>query len=229
MNANKFVQWLASITLEGVFNPYAQTCDVFDKHNAAGTRRRNLRNYLVAVKSLGVDTIWMGRDLGYRGGRRTGLAFTDDFHLEEVQSLFPGASVSRATKGSVVAERTATEIWGALRALEQAPMLWNVFPLHPHEPNSQLSNRKFTALELAQVEELNSALIEWLGIRRIICIGQDAANYAKRFTNHVSVVRHPSYGGVADFRRGIAELYGLSYPLSTSAHKQGLLFAADAA
>jgi len=30
---------------------------------------------------LGSNTIWMGRDLGYRGGRRTGLALTDEAHL----------------------------------------------------------------------------------------------------------------------------------------------------
>lgn len=28
-----------------------------------------------------VDAIWIGRDLGYRGGRRTGLALTDDVHM----------------------------------------------------------------------------------------------------------------------------------------------------
>ena len=30
-----------------------------------------------------VDAIWIGRDLGYRGGRRTGLALTDDLHISQ--------------------------------------------------------------------------------------------------------------------------------------------------
>lgn len=224
MNANTFVKRLASICIENVFNPYSDTCDVFDLAAAASIRRRNLRNYLGAVELLGVDTIWMGRDLGYRGGRRTGLALTDEYHLGEMQSLFPGAVVSRATKGSAVAERTATEIWDALRVLQTVPLLWNVFPLHPHEPENSLSNRRFKAGELALVENLNAALIAWLRIRRIVCIGQDAAHYAGRFCDHVTVVRHPSYGGVADFRRGIAEAYGLQRLSSAAPDKQQSLF-----
>ena len=91
MNAASFVQALASIQLPNVFNPYADQCEVHDRANAAATRRKSLRSYLQAVESLGVDTIWMGRDLGYRGGRRTGLALTDEQHLAAVAGLYPGA------------------------------------------------------------------------------------------------------------------------------------------
>ncbi|MGT2430923.1 hypothetical protein ACU4HD_23740 [Cupriavidus basilensis] len=92
--------------------------------------------------------------------------------------------------------------------LDRRPLLWNVFPFHPHETDDPLTNRKFSAKELAAVSELNHALFKWLGIRRIICIGQDAASYAKSFGISIECVRHPSYGGVADFRRGMAEIYG---------------------
>ncbi|WP_082150829.1 uracil-DNA glycosylase [Chromobacterium sp. LK1] len=208
MTPRSFVAALSEIGLEGVFNPYRNRCEVHDLADAPAVRRRNLRTYLTAIEQLGVDTIWMGRDLGYRGGRRTGLALTDERRLDAVALSYPGAAPNKATKGPVVAERTAAEIWAILERLDQLPLLWNVFPLHPHEADNPLTNRKFTAKELAAVSELNHALFKWLGIRRIICIGQDAANYAKSFGINVECVRHPSYGGIADFRRGMKEIYG---------------------
>lgn len=223
MSPNSFVRHLSAISLENVFNPYADTCAVHDKGDAAATRRRNLRTYLGAVQGQGVDTIWMGRDLGHRGGRRTGLALTDEYHMVDLQKLFPGASFARATIGTAVAERTAAEIWAVLRMLPHQPLLWNVFPLHPHERGSPLTNRRFRARELAEVDDLNASLIGWLSVKRIISIGQDAAVYAKRFGVDVQVVRHPSYGGVVEFRRGIAHLYGLGdYTADRSCVQEGL-------
>lgn len=209
MNPSSFVKELAAISLPNVFNPYSDTCPVHDRKDAPGTRRRNLRTYLVAAAELGVNTIWMGRDLGYRGGRRTGLALTDELHLSCLAKLFPGCEPSKATRGPLVAERTAAEIWTILARLPYPPLLWNVFPFHPHEQDSHLSNRRFTAGELQVVDELNAVLIQWLGIRRIIAIGRDAAQYTARYAVEVVAVRHPSYGGVAEFRRGICVLYGL--------------------
>lgn len=208
MTPRSFVAALSEIRLEGVFNPYRNRCEVHDLADAPAVRRRNLRTYLTAIEQLGVDTAWMGRDLGYRGGRRTGLALTDERRLDAVALSYPGATPNKATKGPVVAERTAAEIWAILERLEQLPLLWNVFPFHPHEAGNPLTNRKFTAKELAAVSELNHALFKWLGIRRIIGIGQDAANYAKSIDINVECVRHPSYGGIEDFRRGMKEIYG---------------------
>ena len=208
MTPRAFVAALAEIQLHGVFNPYRDQCDVHDLSNAPALRRKNLRGYLGAVEELGTDTIWMGRDLGYRGGRRTGLALTDEARLSIFTHHYPGSSPSKATKGPVVSERTAAEIWAVLSRLEQPPLLWNVFPFHPHEPNDPMTNRRFAARELAEVTDLNRTLIKWLGIKRIICIGQDATAYAATFGIEVDCVRHPSYGGVTDFRNGMQRIYG---------------------
>lgn len=207
MTPTAFVRALSKVAFENVFNPYSDICSIHDQADAAAVRRRNLRTYLDAAACLGVDTLWMGRDLGYRGGRRTGLALTDEAHLPAVAKLYPGAAPGRGTWGPAVAERTAAEIWAVLRTLNEVPLLWNVFPLHPFETGNPLSNRRFTARELAEVESLNAELIDWLGIRHIVAIGQDAAQYAVRYGVRITVIRHPSYGGVREFREGMARLY----------------------
>lgn len=219
MKLEELVNALASVRLTNVFNPYVDVCPVHDRPDAPAARRANLLSFLEATKRLGTDTIWMGRDLGYRGGRRTGLALTDERHLPVIASVY-GARADQATAGPAMAERTATEIWAILCQLSTPPFLWNVFPFHPHEPNDPFSNRKFSSRELATVHCINQALIQELRIRRIVAIGQDAAQYSTGFGVNVVVVRHPSYGGVNEFRAGIQALY----PASGRIRSRGLEF-----
>ena len=207
MNPNTFVTALSEIELKDVFNPYRHFCHTHDLQDGPIVRRKNLNLYLQVLEQQEVDTIWMGRDLGYRGGRRTGLALTDEYHLSQMGLAYPGVIAERATKGPAVSERTASEIWGILTKLTQPPLLWNVFPFHPHELGSEFTNRKFSKVELDTVTELNHQLISWLGIKRIICLGRDAASYATTFAHDVECVRHPSYGGVKEFREAMYKLY----------------------
>ncbi|ROR21406.1 hypothetical protein EC845_2222 [Comamonas sp. BIGb0124] len=222
MTPRSFVTALADVQLHGVFNPYRDQCAVHDLANAAATRRKNLRDYLAAVEELGTDTLWMGRDLGYRGGRRTGLALTDEARLPMFAAHYPGSAPSKATKGPSVAERTAAEIWAVLSRLELPPLLWNVFPFHPHEPDDPMTNRRFAARELSEVTDLNNILITWLGIKRIVCIGQDATSYAATFGIEVECVRHPSYGGVNEFRQGMQRIYGKQMKPATASLQEAL-------
>ena len=225
MNVKAFITLLEAIRLPDVFNPYRDTCAFHDKVSGAKIRGENLKKFLDASLRLQVDTIWMGRDLGYRGGRRTGIALTDEAHLQMVTERYPGCHLEKATCGDAIAERTATEIWSALNVVPEVPFLWNVFPLHPHGHNLPMTNRKFSRAELEQVDASNDLLIAGLGIKRIIAIGQDAARYATRYCTNVIAVRHPSYGGVSDFRLGIEECYGLApLTLSTSLRQQPLAF-----
>lgn len=224
MKLTAFIREISSISLPNVFNPYHDTCPQYDQPDAPKLRQKNLHTVLQSLLDSGVETVWIGRDLGYRGGRRTGLALTDERHLACVAHVYPGARATRATYGDVAAERTAAEIWAVLPLLDVPPLLWNVFPYHPHEPGEPMSNRKFTSRELAQVEDLNAQLFTGLGIRRAISIGQDAAAYAARFGLKVLSVRHPSYGGTTEFRHGIARLYGLPAVRQSHPVRQSALF-----
>lgn len=204
-----FMEQLASLRFDNVFNPYAQSCPIHDRTNAPAIRRRNLAIVLKAALAGGVDTVWVGRDLGYRGGRRTGLALTDEAHLTLHGGLYGFGALSRATRGPAVTERTATIIWDMLAAIGQPVFLWNVFPLHPHEAGNPMSNRSHTRGEREACRGLMLWLLSALGVKRVVAIGRDAQNALMDFDVPSVAVRHPSYGGQAEFVAGVADLYRL--------------------
>jgi hypothetical protein len=210
MKPREFVNSIQELKFENVFNPYADRCSVHDVSDAPYRRAQALLELLEAAVETEVDAFWIGRDLGYRGGRRTGLALTDDVHLA-VHALRWNVSIERATTGSLVAERTAAVIWSMLALVPAAVFLWNVFPFHPHEPDDPFSNRSHRPHERAVGEELLAQLVVMLRPRRLVAIGNDAAKAASRIAGITGVmhVRHPSYGGQPEFIRQIRDLYGL--------------------
>ncbi len=207
MKPSDFVDAITAVHLDAVFNPYSDRCELYDRADAPQRRRANLRAALEAASCQDIDSIWIARDLGYRGGRRTGLALTDEIHLPAFSEIYGGLTLSRATKGAPVAERTAAIIWRVLTQIDRQVFLWNVFPLHPYEPGEPLSNRCHTRAERAVFMELLYSLIDMLHPKRVIAIGKDAQTALSEFEIESYAVRHPSYGGQTDFMRGMAELY----------------------
>src|SRR5947207_1219185 len=110
MRPARFASSLRDLKFENTFNPYSDLCEVHDLEDAPVRREKALLGMLEAAANVEVDALWIGRDLGYRGGRRTGLALTDDVHLS-IHATRWNISVERATAGSMVAERTAGVIW----------------------------------------------------------------------------------------------------------------------
>ena len=214
MKPVQFVEALSKLDFENTFNPYSHRCDVHDLDDAPERRVQLLQSMLEVATEQEIDSIWIGRDLGYRGGRRTGLALTDDVHICKCAERW-GLSIQRPTKGDVTAERTAAVIWSVLSQIEVPVFLWNVFPLHPHEPDNPFSNRPHNALERRKGEELLSQLIFLLKPRRLIAIGNDAAQTACRLSDMHTViqVRHPSYGGQTQFLAQMCKLYNLQSDL----------------
>jgi hypothetical protein len=82
MKPSAFVEALTAIQLDGVFNPYSDRCILHDRADAPQRRRANLLAVVEAASEDGIDSVWIARDLGYRGGRRTGLPLTDEIHLQ---------------------------------------------------------------------------------------------------------------------------------------------------
>lgn len=207
MRLSDFIGELQAFSSPNVFNPYSDLCPEIDQADAAEIRATNLRNLIEAVQLSGVDTIWVARDLGYRGGRRTGVPLTDEMNLNTVERLFGTNPLERATKGEAVAERTAAVVWKLLSTIGRPVMLWNVFPFHPHEEAKPLTNRCHTAKEREQTLPILWNLVELLKPKQLIAIGRDAQAALADAPIPVVKVRHPSYGGQREFNDTLAQFY----------------------
>jgi hypothetical protein len=209
MRAN-FICALKGHKYQSVFNPYTDLCDVWDIKTAPKIRQNNLASLMEAMEGK-VDSIWFGRDLGYLGGRRTGIALTDEAHLGEMERVYGALGLKRATLGMPQAERTATTVWQILRQLERPPFLWNIFPFHPYVREEQQTNRCHTREERRSCVMLLDMLLEWAPTARLVAIGNDAARGLNEAGLQHMWVRHPSYGGKADFVAGMGDFYSKKF------------------
>lgn len=210
MNPTTFLSAVQTLNFEDTFNPYVDRCRVHDAEDAPQRRSGMLLDLLERAVAVELDAIWIGRDLGYRGGRRTGLALTDDVHLEHHLARWEIKTV-RPTRGRPVAERTAAVVWNLLGQVRQPIFLWNVFPLHPFPSGDEFSNRAHNAKERKAGEDLLRDLIAMLRPARLIAIGNDAHSVTSRLCSNERVikVRHPSYGGQTEFTSSITNLYDI--------------------
>lgn len=217
MSVGAFVEEVSGLSFENTFNPYSERCEVYDVYDAPQKRRTLLKRLLLAASDVEIESIWVGRDLGYRGGRRTGLALTDDVHLSHHAARW-GIEVGRLTKGQAVPERTAAVIWSVLEEVKKPIFLWNVFPLHPYESGDPFSNRAHNAKERAAGEEVLATLVELLKPKRVLAIGNAAEKAAVQLKGYCSVVkvRHPSYGGQNIFLDQMRAIYSLKEVQCTS-------------
>ena len=210
MTPRQFVAELGALRFQRVFNPYSDQCPSYDFDGAPARRSETLVKVLEVASSAGVDSIWVGRDLGYRGGRRTGLALTDDVHFHAHLKRW-GVNVSRPTKGEPVPERTATVVWNVLDMIDRPIFLWNVFPLHPHEEGAPFTNRAHNTQERRAGMEVLRKLVKLLRPKRIVAIGNDADGVLQQFSEitNTAKVRHPSYGGQTEFIAQMTALYSV--------------------
>jgi uracil-DNA glycosylase family 4 len=153
-----------------------QTTNFYRDGEGAGLRRARLAAYLESRADA--PLLLVGEAPGYRGARISGIPFTSE----------------RQLTGSGPAEATATIVHRVLAELGLAGqvLLWNVVPTHP---GSATSNRPPTAAEVAAGLPFAQALAEG---RRIVAIGRIAAAALG-----AEYVRHPSHGGLAEFREGL--------------------------
>ena len=203
-----FVEVLEKLTFENTFNPYSDRCPIHDLDDAPSIRSRTLRALLEAAKQREIDDLWVGQELGYRGGRRTGLAFTDDVYFQEHVEHW-GVPFERPTKGKEVQEPTATAVWSMLSQIKKSVFLWNVFPLHSYEPGEPFSNRPHNAGERKAGEKLLSQLIHLLEPHRLVAVGKKAEKVVSRLSNgcEVRCVRHPARGRQKEFQAQMRVLY----------------------
>jgi hypothetical protein len=210
MTVDEFVDDISSVSLPNVFNPYRDVC-MFSDHPASPLlRRQNLKFFLNAILKHEVRSIWLGRDLGYRGGRRTGIALTDEFHLPALKTIFGVVGIVKTTADEEpIKERTATEVWKILAVIGEPIFLWNVFPFHPFDKGEPHSNRRHTTQEFDSCRDILTTVFDWLEPTTVVALGADAEAAVLSIGRKCDRVRHPSYGGQTDFTRGLCEIYSV--------------------
>ena len=206
--ANEFVGRLAELRFEHAFNPYADRCSVYDLPDAPTLRRDALVSVINRALERETDSLWVGFCPGHQGARRTGLAFTDDYVLQAHGERW-GLNLPRPTTGAWIKEPTTQAVWKELPRVKERVFLWNVFPLHPHEPGEPFSNREPNAQEFAAGREALRELTDALNPARLVAIGKVAAKEIEGAGGgrEVVTVRHPGHGGQWEFAAAIRELY----------------------
>jgi uracil-DNA glycosylase len=155
----------------------ARIGETFNQYARSELRRNRLDAYL--AERSGARLLLVAEAPGYRGTRVSGVPLTSE----------------RQLTGSGPAEATATIVHAVLAELgiEGDVLLWNVVPTHP---GTESSNRPPTSVE---IEASAPFLAELSKGRRAIAIGRVAqARIGGPY------VRHPSHGGAAEFRAGLA-------------------------
>jgi hypothetical protein len=150
------------------------TFNFYREGEEAALRRRRLRDYL--EQKAASRLLLVGEAAGYRGARVSGVPFTSE----------------RQLSGRGPTEATATIVRRTLAELELDALCWNVVPTHP---GTASSNRRPTRVEVAASRPF---LAELASGRRIVAVGRLAAA-----ATGAQYVRHPSYGGAAEFRAGL--------------------------
>lgn len=162
--------------------------------STAAERRERLYEHLSAVEAG--DLVLVGEAAGWRGARQSGVPFTSAATVGLRGNKEPSATAVHKLLASVGAgDRT---------------LLWNAFPLHPHDPGKPCTNRTPTSAELdSGMDTLRLAIAG----RRIVCVGKKAEGSVEQLLGHkipdihhassaspAIVVRYPSYGGALRFR-----------------------------
>ena len=154
-----------------------------------GERAPLLRARVLAYldSRAGASVLVVGEAAGYRGARVSGIPFTSERQLT-------GAGPAEAS--ATIVQRVLAEFGVASTVL-----LWNLVPTHPHRPGDPASNRPPTRSEIDGGRRFVDQLAAG---RRVVAVGRLAARELS-----VPAVRHPSHGGAAAFRAGLAEALGL--------------------
>ena len=156
-----------------------QTTNFYRDGAGAALRRERLAGYLEARGEA--PLLLIGEAPGYRGARVSGIPFTSERQLT-------GQGPAEAT--ATIVQRVLAELGLANRVL-----LWNVVPTHP---GTESSNRPPTRAEVAAGCRF---AVELADGRQVIAVGRiAAAALGARY------VRHPSHGGLAEFREGAATI-----------------------
>lgn len=181
--------------------------NLFSNRTEEGRRRlHNLRTYFDHGLASSPKILLVGEAPGYQGTYRTGVPFTSESILLGPVNKFgvyggtDNGYVRVYETERVWKEPSATVVQKVINELPELPLIWATFPLHPHKPGIELSNRAPSNAEVAIGAELLCDLITILKPDRVVAVGNVAEKCLLSLGFDVVKVRHPSHGGATQFR-----------------------------
>lgn len=172
-------------------------------------RRHNLQTYLTWMALQQPTLLLIGEAPGYRGCRLTGIPFTSPHILADFGARFlPGSSPfqSVAEWPDIVREASATIVWQTIGSWQPLPLLWNIFPFHPHQPDRPQTNRTPTACEIATGRPFLDHLRSIFPQTQVVAVGKKAAHALASWDVDHTAVRHPAHGGARQFQAALNRL-----------------------
>ncbi|MHB0869360.1 MAG: uracil-DNA glycosylase [Chloroflexota bacterium] len=186
-----------------LFNPYNGHDSTLDLPEGQIIRRDNLRSYLSGFSER-PSIMLVGEAPGPWGCRFSGVSFTSEAQLCQGELPFGGRQSSLAATPH--RERSGDVVWQLLRPHYPRFLLWNCVPFHPHHEGKPLSIRTPKTREVESGLELLRAVHEEVSPEKVIAIGRKAEQAFQRLGIPAAYARHPSQGGVREFRAGIQVL-----------------------
>lgn len=187
---------------DDTFNFYRDADPAVDLPDAPEIRRRNLEGYLEQVADPPTVLV-VGDAPVWRGTRFTGIPFTSQAQL--LRPDFP-VEGDRSSRGpNPLSERTATQLWETFLPHHPRIFLWNAYPIHSHRKGASRTNRTPSRRELQEFGELLRALREILDPELVLAVGRTAQTALSDVEVEHTYVRHPAYGGLRSFRRGVSD------------------------
>ncbi|RQW71007.1 hypothetical protein EBB56_07435 [Halomonas sp. YLB-10] len=178
----------------------------------------NLTAYLELMLEHARETTAAGRPrlllvaeaLGFKGGGETGIPLSSPALLRSckhpfIETLKPHLAL--VPEGG--SEATATIAWECFARLGLTPLVWNAFPFHPHQIARTHSNRAPRVAELHEgidwLRRLDQLVASHSTPTMVAGVGRKGTLAAQAAfpEREVVALRHPSYGGKAEFERGL--------------------------
>lgn len=193
----RFSAWLESLTAMPS-TPMAE--NLYSNSSEGKVRLANLTEYFRRMGELSPKLLLVGEAPGYQGTRRTGVPFASEHIISggmpEVEFFKNATGFTRAYLDKrIYKEPTSTIMWRTISQYNALPLLWAVYPLHPHQPNNLESNRTPTRAEVTKYKPQLVELIELTGVEQVLALG----NIAKATLDELGVesikLRHPARGG----------------------------------
>lgn len=186
-----------------LFNPYARVDPELDQPGADRIRQENLKRYVESYPSA-PPVLVVGEAPGPRGCRFSGVPFTNEAQL--LSGALPFSGKQSSNRPEPYSAYSSNFLWPEMLPYFPRFLLWNAVPLHPHMPGRPLSIRTPRRREVKEWSTLLRQMVDILDPRLVVALGRKAEVALGMVGVDCVYLRHPSQGGLKEFREGVHRL-----------------------